>query len=132
MANNIGYSVPSVFVNNVPISIVPNSAKFTLGKGAVKVRAASNGGGASVSVHTEDAESKIGKIKFALYVKPENIALSSAWKSLIGANAVQFIQAGQVPISLQNASQVNDPDWEATADGKVEIEFEGDPINSIF
>jgi hypothetical protein len=130
--NNRVISVPSIFVNNEPISIVPNSFKFKLGKGETNVRAASVGGGASVSIHSENAESQVGEIKFAMYTTTDNIARVNLWKSNTGANAVQAIQRSQVPISLQNASMTNDPEIEATADGKMEVEFKGDSINAIF
>jgi hypothetical protein len=130
--NNRAISVPSIFVNNEPVSIVPNSFKFKLGAGETNVRAASVGGGASVSIHSENAESKYGEMKFELFTTTDNIARVNSWKLNVGANAVQAIQKNQVPVSLQNASMVNDPEIEATADGKMAVEFKGDQINAIF
>jgi hypothetical protein len=128
-------SNPTTYVDNVPVAIVPNSFKFKLGKGTVKVRAASVGGGSVESVHTEDAEAKIGMIKFSLYVTGDNIASVNTWKSsaTIGGHVVQGIDSvTNKPIVLQSASMVNDPDFEASADGKVEVEFEGNPIANNF
>lgn len=131
MANR-ALSVPGVSVNNTPISIVPNSYKFTRGDGETTVRAASSGGGGVVSVHTEDAESKIGKMSWEMYVTPETIELIAGWKAGIGENFVSAQQVGITPISGSNMSMTNDPDFEASADGKVEVMFEGDPLSNNF
>lgn len=125
-------SVPGIAVNNVPIEIVPNSFKYKKGKGTTKVRSASAGGGASRSVHTEDAEDKIGKMSWEMYVTDENEALFDEWKANLGSNFISAQQPGTSPMSGSNMSCVNDPDWEASADGVVEIQFEGDPLSSNF
>lgn len=123
-------SVPQVSVNNDPISIVPNSFKFNPGKGEINVRSASSGGGGASSVHSENAETKIGKMSFDLYVTPENIALIRGWKENIGANFLSATQSGFTPQALSNASMTNEPEFEATADGKVTCEFSGDPLSN--
>ena len=125
-------SVPGIAVNNVPIGIVPNSYKYKLGKGETKVRSASTGGGASQSVHSEDAESKIGMMSWEMYVTDETEELVSQWKPNVGANFISAQQPGTAPRSMGNASMINDPDFEANADGVVEIQFEGDPLSSNF
>lgn len=122
-------STPGISVNNVPISIVPNSFTFKLGKGEINVRAASTGGGATEPVHTENAETKIGMMKWEMYVTTENKQLISSWKDGIGSNFVSAQQAGDAPISMGSASMVNDPDFEASADGTVEVEFQGAQIS---
>lgn len=122
-------SVPGITVNNLPLGIVPNSFKYQLGKGVTNVRSASTGGGGAQSVHSEDAEARVGKIKFALYVTPENEALAKLWKANTGLNFVAANQNGLKPVSGSNMSMENDPEWEATADGKVEMEFGGDPLS---
>lgn len=129
---NVAISVPGISVNNDPISIVPNSFKFTMGKGETTVRAASAGGGSVQSVHTEDAESKIGKMSWEMYVTTETMKSVSGWKNAIGANYVAAQQPASSPLSGGNMSMVNDPDFEASADGKVEIQFEGDPLSDNF
>jgi len=123
----IQFSNGSVIVNNVPVAIMPNSLKIVDGSGEIKVRAMSAGGGAIETVHTEDVESKIGKISFELAVTDENRAISRLWKANIGSNVIVVVQEGLNPIVLQTASMVNDPEWEATADGKASIEFQGNP-----
>lgn len=122
-------SVPGISVNNVPIGIVPNTFKFKLGKGAIKVRSKSTGGGASKSVHTEDAEDKIGKMSWAMFNDTETQEFVSGWKAGIGTNFISGQQPGTPPLSGGSMSMVNDPDFEASAEGTVVIEFEGDPLS---
>ncbi len=132
MGGNKGLSVPGVSVNNVPYAIVPNSFKFRMGKGEVKVRAASLGGGSVTSVHTEDAEKKTGMMSWKMYITDETIAAVSLWKSLTGLNVIIAIQPVTAPKTAQKMSMTNDPDFEASADGTVEIIFEGDPLSNNF
>ena len=127
MSNN-ALSVPGIVVNDVPVGIVPNSYTSVRGKGEINVRAESTGGGSSKTVHTEDAESKIGKMKWDMYNTDENKAFFVEWKALIGANTITASQEGMKPESGQNMSLKNDPDWEGSPDGVVTFEFEGDPL----
>lgn len=126
---NIALSVPGPSVNDVPIQIVPNSFKHRLGKGETKVRFGSTGGGGGKTVHTEDAESKIGMFSWEMYVTTETQELVSGWKNNLGNNAVAAQQPGLPPLSGSNMSMTNDPDFEDNADGVVEIVFEGDPLS---
>lgn len=128
MSNN-ALSVPGIVVDDVPIGIVPNSYKSTRGKGEIKVRAESTGGGSSRSVHTEDAESKIGKMSWDMYNTDENKTFFVQWKSQIGSNTITASQPGMKPEAGQSMSLVNDPDWEGSPDGVVTFEFEGDPLS---
>ena len=123
----IGFSNPSVAINNVPVAIIPNSFKFNDGGGEIKVRAMSAGGGSITTVHTEDATTKMGKFSFELAVTAANRSLALTWKSNIGANVCMAIDPNLPPIVMQNMSMTNDPEWDASADGKAKIEFSGDP-----
>jgi hypothetical protein len=127
-----GLSVPGVSVNNIPIGIVPNSFKFRLGKGDTNVRAASQGGGSVTSIHTEDAEKKIGMMGWKMYITDEVIAWVATWKELVGLNVITAVQPATAPKVAQHMSMTNDPDFEASADGTVEIIFEGDPLSNNF
>lgn len=128
----IGFSNPTILINNVPVSIMPNSFKFTDGKGDVKVRAMSAGGNSVVTIHTQDTSTKVGKVEFELGVTAQNRQIASNWKDNIGGNLIQAIQNGiPMPIIFQNCSMTNDPSWEATADGKCKIEFMGDPAIGV-
>jgi hypothetical protein len=123
-----GFSVPGILVNNEPIAIVPNSFKFKLGRGETVVRSASTGGGGTQTIHTQNAEDRVGMFTFEMYVTPDTIESVNTWKSRTAANVVQAVQASQTPLTLTEASMTNDPDFEATSEGKVEIIFSGDAI----
>lgn len=123
-------SVPTVIVNNETISIVPNSFNYDGGEGEVTVRTASAGGGSTVSVHSQNAETQIGKCKFEVFLTPGLDAKIAEWKEAVGANSIQVIQradAGEsVTLSFDNMSLVNAVERAASADGTTSLEWEGD------
>lgn len=122
----IALSVPTVLVNDIPIAIVPNSFEFEPGYGEINVRSASVGGGSSTSIHTEDAEGKIGMCKFQAFVTDESRGVIALVKQRVGTNVVSAVQANGIPIILNGASMTNNPTFAASADGTVELEFKGD------
>lgn len=130
---NIVLSVPTVIVNNETITIVPNSFMYDGGEGEIKVRSASAGGGNSSSVHSQDAETQIGKCKFDVFLVPELDKKIAEWKESIGANSVQAIQRNEtgeaVTLSWDNMSLINPVEREASADGVTSLEFEGDRMS---
>lgn len=130
---NITLSVPTVIVNNATYAIVPNSFSYDGGEGEIKVRSASAGGGNSSSVHSQDAETQIGKCKFDVYLTAGLDSDIAAWKSGIGANSVQAIQRADsgeaVTLSWDNMSLVNAVERDAGADGTTSLEFEGDRMS---
>jgi len=122
-------SDPTVLVNDIPYSIVPNSIKHKFGLGEQKVDAASAGGG-SVEVNvTEDAETKISMMKFKLFTTTENEEAFKLWKQTPGANTVVYSEAGSKPLTGTFMTCTNDPEWEDAASGQVEIEFSGAPLS---
>lgn len=127
----ITLSVPSVLVNNVPFAIVPNTFEYEPGFGEINVRSASAGGGSAVSVHSENAENKIGMCKFSLFVTDNSRGAVREWKANVAGNVVQAVQNGSSPVVFEGMSVSNNPTFAATADGVVEIEFKGDPTASV-
>jgi hypothetical protein len=129
MAN--AFANPTVRVNDVTISIVPNTANSVGGRGEVNVRAASAGGNAITTVHTSNAETKIGKMTFDVYVTVENERNIVEWQSNIGRNTVSMIEnfsdGSTASETLVNASLMNDPEKQKTSDGVISLEFAGDP-----
>jgi len=127
-------SVPTVIVNNETYSIVPNSFMYDGGEGEINVRSASAGGGNSTSVHSQNAETQIGKCKFDVYLVPGLDSDIATWKESVGANSIQAIQrAGSgeaVTLSWDNMSLVNAVEREASADGVTSLEFEGDRMSA--
>ena len=126
-------SVPSILENNQTVQIVPNSFVYDGGEGEINVRSASAGAGASSSVHSEDAESQIGKCKYDVYLTPDVDARIATLKANIGSNTIQAIQrfadGTSTTLSWGNMSLVNAVEREASADGVVSLEFEGDSMS---
>jgi len=124
----IGKSTPVIVINNIPIGVVPNSVTYKKGFGETTVRAASIGGGAITTVHTENVENKVGMVKFQIHVVDALIQQMTTWKANINANTVSGIDVRGIPFNLILASMVNDPDIPPTADGVIDVEFQGDPM----
>jgi len=126
-------SVPTVIINNETYSIVPNSFMYDGGEGEVTVRAASAGGGQVSSVHSQNAETQIGKCKFDVFLVPGLDSDIATWKENVGSNAIQAIQRSAggeaVTLSWDNMSLVNAVEREASADGVTSLEFEGDRMS---
>lgn len=130
---NTTLSVPTVIINNETYKIVPNSFTYDGGEGEVNVRSASTGGGNGSSVHSQNAETQIGKCKFDVYTVIGLDADIAEWKENIGANSVQVIQRAPsgdaVTLSFDNMSLVNAVEREASADGVTSLEWEGDRMS---
>ena len=126
-----GLSVQTILVNDIPTYIVPNSIEYDTGFGEINVRSASIGGSGSTSVHTENAENKIGRVKFEMYVTEGARAAIRGWKLLVAGNRVSGVQKGGSPFVLNGASMTNNPTFNPTADGTVEVEFMGDPMPTL-
>lgn len=127
----VGLSVNTILVNDIPVAVVPNSIEYDPGFGEINVRSASVGGQASQSVHTENAENKIGRVKFEMFVTEDARANVRLWKQLIAANRISGVQSGGSPFVLNGASMTNNPTFNPTADGTVEVEFKGDPMATL-
>lgn len=132
---SITLSVPSVIVNNQTIAIVPNSFTYNGGEGEINVRAASGGGNTIESVHSVNAEGKIGKCKFDVYLTPDVDSLIRSWKNQVGQNNIQFVQrlsgGGNMTRSMSRMSLINDVERQASSDGVVSLEFAGDPMAGV-
>jgi len=122
-------SNPAVRVNDETIAIVPNTFNPTLGGGEVNVRSASSGGNSIDTVHTSNAETKISTWMFDVYSTPDNIKSIQTWQRSIGENTVAAIETlgegSSLSLSLTQASLVNDPELNLSADGVISLEFKG-------
>lgn len=125
------FSNPACRINDVTISIVPNSVVSVGGDGETNVRAASAGGDSIETVHTADAESKIGKMMFDIYPTSANEQEIRTWKNNIGQNTVSLVESfsdgTSASESLVTASLINDPEKNKSADGVISLEFSGNP-----
>jgi hypothetical protein len=130
----ITLSVPSVIANNETIAIVPNSFTYDGGEGEINVRAASGGGNNVESVHSVNAEGKIGKCSFDVYLTPDMDSKIRTWKNNVGQNVIQVVQrlsGGAVTRSFARMSLMNQVERNASSDGVVSLEFAGDPMAGV-
>lgn len=121
---------PTVQVNDQTISILPNTLTFKRGAGDVNVRAQSAGGDSVEAVITENAETKIGSVKFSLSLTDTNLSYVDTWQqnTFAGGNTIRISgRTLQTPFSFVNMHVVTDPEYSVGADGTVEVEFMGDP-----
>ena len=126
----IGWSAPTIRVNDEVIPIVPNSLSTKGGQGNTEVRAASTGGNGTITVHTVDAETKIGEVNFSVYVTNDVVDLIPQWLESVNANTVQVVETrGSISynLTLSGASLVEDPEINRAADGVIELMFKGNP-----
>lgn len=127
--SDIPISVPRVSINGDVLKIVPNSVVAMGGEGEVTVRAASAGDNSVETIHTENAEDKIGGVKFELYVTDNLDALIRDWKGRIGSNAIALAQTGgNFSKFFNGCSLTNHPERNYSVDGTCELEFKGDPM----
>jgi len=123
-------STPLIKVNNKEQKIVAGSLKYDIGDVAVKVTAYSIGGGKTETGHAEDASTGIGKVSFELPLNKEVNAVIADWKSKINGCVIQLLEKMGTEVQtivFQGHSIVNNPEREVSPEGKVTIEFEGDP-----
>jgi len=125
----IGFSNPSITVNNVTIAIQPDSFEFTPGKGVQVVRAMSAGGGIIIPVATEDVKSQVGKMKYGIAVTQANRQYFSNWKDNIGLNVIIATDENGNQCVGNNMSCTTEEAWKASADGWLEVEFQGSPLS---
>lgn len=126
-------TTPQVIVNNEVLAIVPNSLVYDGGEGEINVRSASGGGQNVESVHSANAEDRIGKVKFDLYLTSDLDSKIALWKDQIGTNSIsfgeRFANGDTVTRSFDRMSLMNSVERNASADGVVSVEFEGDPMS---
>lgn len=128
---SIALANASVVINNEPVAIVPNSLKFTEGKGEQNMRAASSGGGAVEQVFSSNVETNFSMVSFELYNDIDSIETARAWKTLTNQNSVNV--SGTTPNgktlsrSFSQAAILNDYEVELGSDTTFEIEFKSNP-----
>jgi len=124
-------SKPSVKVNNNPIAIIPNSAKFDEGEGETSVSAISIGGGGVELVVSDDATDKVGMVSFEIPNTPANIDLARGWKKNPGDNVVEVdgkTKDGKKFNRVFNqASVVNNYEVELGVEGKISLDWKSQP-----
>lgn len=131
MAGILRVSLPSVYVNNELIEIMPNSVSYTDGFGESKVDAQSAGGSVVTTIFSQDAETFLSTIKFELYNTVTSINLLRQWRANFNDNQI-FIDFND-PNTFETAtcaqcSMINNPEIELKATGKISVEFKGSAV----
>ena len=117
---------PTVEINDVTISIKPNSLKFKSGKGDINIRAQSSGGNKIQIVKTDNAETKKGMVTVSLFNTKENIDSVKSWQDNEDGNTIRLSESGFIQ-SFRQMFVMTDPEISLGADGELEIVFEGLP-----
>lgn len=130
---SVAIANPQVTVNNIAVSVAPNSVSYTEGFGEQTIRAASTGGSSVEQVFSQNIESHFSKAMFGIYPTPENINLARVWKTNLNANVITItgnVTSNGVTTSFQrtftNAAILNDYDVPLGSDTTIELEFQSD------
>lgn len=127
--NYSAISTPTVTINNVVMSIVPNSAAYSEGLGEDNVRAASNGGGSISVVVAKDAEKFLSMLKFQFENTFQNIEYIKSVKASFAFNVVSFFDSKTGFIrTMQQAILTTDYEVGLGSDTPISIEFKGAPV----
>lgn len=125
---------PQVVVNNISLSIKPNSLDFTEGFGEQIVRAASAGGASVIQILADNIEDNFSEVKFSLEPTIDNINNARAWKSNPGQNVVSVtgtVTDGTTEQTFSRtfskASITNNYSVMLGADTSVDLEWKSDP-----
>lgn len=124
--DTIAVTNPQVVINNVAIPVVPNSVRFTEGKGEQTQRVQSAGGGQVTPVYSDNVETHISKIMMSMINTPSNIELVREWKSNKNANAMS-ITGDEFQRSFSYVALTNDYEVALGSDGVLELEFAAAP-----
>lgn len=123
----IALADPSVVINNEPVSVVPNSVKYTEGAGEQTMRAASTGGGGVQQVFSNNIETNFSKVMFSVYNDIDTIGDLRNWKKNSNQNVV--VITGKTPDgktlrrTFNQAAMLNDYEVALGADTTIDVEF---------
>lgn len=125
MANLNEITTPSIVINNVPVSIVPNSFSYTEGKGEQTMRVASSGGGNVDIVYSDDVKTHLSNVKFKMYSVDAYIENIRVWKSNLSNNVITASSdvTGNFTRTFNFAALTNDPEVTLGADSTVDFEW---------
>lgn len=128
MPTTKGLSVLTVEVNDRIIEYKPNSLEYTDGFGNLNVRHQTGGGPSGSKIITEDAETKIGMVKFVLYTEIGNTNLLKEWLRLSrrAAGNVIRLSGDGFTRSFRNMVITEEPTVSVGSEGEFEVIFKGD------
>lgn len=123
-------STPTITVNDAPVAIVPNSFKYTEGKGEQNVRSASTGGGSVEQVVADNVETNFSMCSFEIYPVAFDVEQARIWKSNGSLNVVEASGIAKDGTSIertfQNAGILNDYEVALGSETTIELEFKSD------
>lgn len=114
---------PEVRVNNVTVSIMPNSFSYSDGFGEYRMRVQTAGPKDTDYIPVEDVETQRGRMKFSVITTTENASLVRQWKANLDNNVVTASFPG-FQRTANRAILITDPEVMAGVDGVIELEFE--------
>ncbi len=123
---SVQLSDPLVTVNNNPIAIIPNTVKYTEGKGEQTLRAASLGGGNTEQVYAHNVETNFSMVMFEMPSTVDNINQAREWKTNLNQNLVQIAGStpeGQITRTFSQAAILNDYEVELGSETNITVEF---------
>ena len=126
--NQRSLSVPRVRLNNETLAVVPNTFKFTTGRGEYTHRRGSLGGNGTVAVVSKNAETFKSMASFEIYPTVENVSRIDTAKQNFAENTLIADENGKSYV-FTNYTITNDPEINTGNDATISVEGEADPIN---
>lgn len=117
---------PIIIVNNVHISIVPNTFSYTEGYGEQTMKTRSGGGGAVETVYANNVETNISMLKWSVFPTNDIVNLLRSWKALGNVNLIA-ISDTEFNRDFAFCALTNDYEVKIGADATVELEWHGEP-----
>lgn len=124
-----GIANPTIQWNGQTIEIIPNSVEYKNGLGDKNIRAISAGGNAISTVITENAETKISMIKFAMANTAKYADIARQMSELVDQNELLII-SNDLQVTFSGMALETEPTIPLTQDGEIEVSFMGAPSTS--
>lgn len=121
----------SIEVDDETITLEGNTLVFVEGQGTITTKSASRGG-RPVAVHSQDATSLVGMVKFEMPASVVSINLARDIKARGAGRVIRVSgsdgQGNRLGRTLTQAVMSNDPEKAIQNEGKIPIEFSGAPL----
>ena len=120
--------IKEIRVNNELIQVAGETAEITLGRGESSYESFIAGGGSSKVVSGLDTSTQVGSMKFDIPHIAGYFERCQDWHDKRGENLVRLVDTNDEIYTLEEAGLVGDTALSFSADGKISIEFKGNPI----
>jgi len=125
-------SDPQVTVNDELWDIVGNSLSYQNGRGERSVKAAGTGGGKAQLIISENVETKVATLKFAVPSDADSIDRVDQAEVRLNNNVVRVSgtdpQGNSVRKVFTNAIITNNPETNLAQDGQIDTEWASDSV----